>query len=156
MQIYGWVQQSFSPSGWVIPSVQLPDCICTVKVKYLIIVHCMTYRIAGNFWERKLSRIGEKYDFLIAHFCSAKGATPQNFAEKTFVNNHKTVNFAKVFFLWKFPATCIRYRKNPCEFSNCCEKTFMNSHKTSKFISFFPWKFPATRYVYKIVNVLCC
>ena len=67
------------------------------------------YRIAGNFRGRKLSRIGEKYDFRRENFrgllaCAApKDATPLNFAEKTFTNSHKTVKFSKVFSLESFP-----------------------------------------------------
>ena len=69
----------------------------------------VSYRIAGNFRGRKLSRIGEKYDFRGENFrgllaCVAlKDAAPPNFAEKTFANSHKTVKFAKVFFLESFP-----------------------------------------------------
>ena len=66
------------------------------------------YRIAGNFWGRKLSRIGEKYDFhgeniprLLAR-AVLKDTTPPNFMEKTFANNHKTVKFAKVLSLESF------------------------------------------------------
>ena len=33
----------------------------------------------------------------IACFCSTKGATPPNFAEKTFANSHKNAKFTKVF-----------------------------------------------------------
>ena len=66
------------------------------------------YRIAGNFQGRKLSRIGEKYNFRGENFhrvltCAAlKDTTPPNFAEKTFVNSHKTAKFAKVFSLESF------------------------------------------------------
>ena len=63
--------------------------------------HCTKYRIAGNFQGRKLSRIGEKYNFhrenfrgLLA-FAVPKDAMPPNFVEKTFVNSHKTVKFVK-------------------------------------------------------------
>ena len=57
----------------------------------------------------KLSRIGDKYDLCgkklspIGRMCRAKGATPPNFAEKTFANSHKTAKFAKVFSLESFP-----------------------------------------------------
>ena len=73
------------------------------------------YRIAENFRGRKLSRIGEKYDFRGENFhgllASAvpKDATPPNFAEKTFTNCHKTAKFAKVFSLESFPLYGIRY-----------------------------------------------
>ena len=64
----------------------------------------LLYRIAGNFRGRKLSRIGEKYDFrgLLA-FAMPKDTTPPNFVEKTFTDNHKTAKFAKVFSLESFP-----------------------------------------------------
>ena len=66
------------------------------------------YRIAGNFRGRKLPQIGEIYDFRGENFrgknfhellaCVVlKDATPQNFAQNTFANSHKTVKFAKVF-----------------------------------------------------------
>ena len=48
----------------------------------------MSYCIAGNFWGRKLLRIGEK------------------FTEKTFANSHKTTKFMKVFSLKSFPLYC--------------------------------------------------
>ena len=58
--------------------------------------------------------MGENYDLcgenchgLLA--CAApKGATTQNFAEKTFANSHKTKKFAKVFSLESFPLYSIR------------------------------------------------
>ena len=67
-----------------------------------------SYRIVGNFRGRKLLRIGKKkkifteklsqrnFHRLLA-FATPKDTTPQNFAEKTFTNSHKTLNFAKVF-----------------------------------------------------------
>ena len=64
------------------------------------------YCIAENFQGRKLSRIGEKYNFREENFCGLlafasppKDATPQNFTEKTFTNSHKTTKFVKVFSL---------------------------------------------------------
>ena len=53
--------------------------------------------------------IGEKYDFRgkklsqPACLCRTKDTMPPNFAEKTFVNSHKTAKFAKVFSLKSFP-----------------------------------------------------
>ena len=53
-------------------------------------------------------RIGEKYNFHgenfhgLLTFAAPKDATPANFTEKTFVNNHKTTKFAKVFSLKSF------------------------------------------------------
>ena len=35
--------------------------------------------------------------------CRAKGCHTPDFAEKTFVNSHKTAKFTKVFFLKSFP-----------------------------------------------------
>ena len=64
--------------------------------------------MAGNFQGRKLSRIGEKYDFRGENFhrllaCAVpKDATHPNFMEKTFANSHKTTKFAKVFSLESF------------------------------------------------------
>ena len=61
------------------------------------------YRIAGNFWGRKLSQIGEKYDFCweifrgLLSFAAPKDATLPNFTQKTFTNTHKTTKFTKVF-----------------------------------------------------------
>ena len=54
------------------------------------------YRLAGNFRGRKLSQIGEKYDFYRENFCGLltcavpKDATPPNFTEETFANSHKS------------------------------------------------------------------
>ena len=64
-----------------------------------------TIIIAGNFWGRKLPRIGEKYDFRrensqIVCFCCAM---LPNFAEKTCANSYKTAKFTKVFSLESFP-----------------------------------------------------
>jgi len=76
---------------------------------FKLLASCYKYRIAGNFRGRKLSRIGEKYDFhgenfsQIARFATRKDAIPPNFAEKTFANSHKTVKFTKVFSLESFP-----------------------------------------------------
>ena len=67
------------------------------------------YRVAENFQWRKLSRIGEKYDFRGENFrrllalATPKDTTPQNFMEKTFKISHKTPKFAKVFSLESFP-----------------------------------------------------
>ena len=64
--------------------------------------------LAGNFRERKLSQIGEKYDFCrewfrgLLAFAVPKDTTPPNFMEKTFTNSHKTTKFAKVFSLKSF------------------------------------------------------
>ena len=69
----------------------------------------MQYHIAGNFQGRKLSQTGEKDNFHGENFhrvlaCAVpKDTTPPNFAEKTFVNSHKTAKFSKVFFLKSFP-----------------------------------------------------
>ena len=57
--------------------------------------------IAGNFRGRKLSQIGEKYDFYRENFCGLltcavpKDATPPNFAEKTFANSHKSFSLKR-------------------------------------------------------------
>ena len=65
-------------------------------------------------YSRKFSRgktlqIGEKYDFRgenfrrLLVFSMPKDVMPQNFAEKTFANTHKTLKFVKVFSLENFP-----------------------------------------------------
>ena len=65
---------------------------------------------SGKLLRRKLSQIGEKYDFLRVKFhtllalAMPKDATSPNFAEKTFANSHKASKFVKVFSLEKFPA----------------------------------------------------
>ena len=60
----------------------------------------VSYHIAENFRGRKLSQIGEKYDFhwenlrrLLA-FTMPKDTTPPNFVEKTFANSHKPRKFS--------------------------------------------------------------
>ena len=61
-----------------------------------------------NFRGRKVSLIGEKYNFCgenlhgLLNFAMPKDATPPNFTEKTFANSHKTTKFAKVFSLESF------------------------------------------------------
>ena len=72
------------------------------------------YRIATKFRGRKLLRIGGKYDFCqenfhgLLAFAAPKDAMPPNFAEKTFVNSHKTAKFAKVCSCESFPLYGIR------------------------------------------------
>ena len=68
-----------------------------------------SYRIVGNFQERKLLRIGENYNFrwenfrgLLA-FAAPKVPHTQILRRKTFMNSHKTTKFAKVFSLESFP-----------------------------------------------------
>ena len=71
--------------------------------------------IAKNFRGRKLLRISKKYDFRGENFCglltfaAPKDTMPQNFAEKTFANSHKTTKFMKVFSLESFPLYGIRF-----------------------------------------------
>ena len=54
-----------------------------------------------NFYERKLSRIGENTIFHrenfhgLLTFAAPKNTTPPNFTEKTFMNSHKLAKFAK-------------------------------------------------------------
>ena len=61
--------------------------------------------IVENFQGRKPSQIGEKDNFREENFrgmlaiAAPKKTMPENFAEKTFVNSHKTAKFAKVFSL---------------------------------------------------------
>ena len=61
--------------------------------------NCVPY--SGNFQGRKLSQIGEKYNFHRENFCGLlthavpKDTTPPNFMEKTFVNSHKMQNVQK-------------------------------------------------------------
>ena len=83
------------------------NCICIGYIMYTCeeyIVH-IYIRIAGNFWGRKLSQIGEKDDIHGKNFCGLlacavpKDTTPPNFAKKTFTNSHKTAKFVKVFSL---------------------------------------------------------
>ena len=84
----------------------------------LHVVYCKnsSYRIVGSFRGRKLSWIGEKYDFRRENFhgllacATPKDAMPPNFAEKTFANSYKTVKFAKVFPLESF--LLIQYKES--------------------------------------------
>ena len=70
------------------------------------------YCIAGNFRGRKLSQIGEKYDFHgenfhgLLTFAASKDTMLPNCEEKIFTNSHKTVKFAIVFSLESFPLYC--------------------------------------------------
>ena len=70
----------------------------------------VSYRIAGNFRGRKLSRIGEtRFSWRklsrIARFCCAKGSHAPNFTDKTFEYSHKSSKFMKVFSLESFRYT---------------------------------------------------
>ena len=61
------------------------------------------YCIAETFEGKKLSQIGEKYDFHGENFRGLLTfAMPPNFMKKTFAN-HKTMKFAEVFSLESFP-----------------------------------------------------
>ena len=64
------------------------------------------YCIAGNFWGRKLSQIGEKYD-LCSVDCSFVPHQRMPCPKIRGENSHKTAKFANIFFCQKFPA--IRY-----------------------------------------------
>ena len=61
----------------------------------------------------------EKYGFhrenfrILLTFAVPKDATPPNFAEKTFVNSHKTAKFTKVFSLESFPLYS-KFSKSTC------------------------------------------
>ena len=84
-------------------------CMGLIFQQQLWLQQCMQpkYRIAENFRGRKLSWIGEKYDFqrLLA-FAAPKDITSPsslNFTEKTFANSHKTAKFTKVFSLKSSP-----------------------------------------------------
>ena len=104
-----WQLRTVAASQWLIklPKVDLcmqrdPQVWQTVS---MIINH-----IAGNFRGRKLSWIGEKYDFSqertfsqIARFCQTKGCHYPNFVENFFAYCHKTAKFTKVFSLESFP-----------------------------------------------------
>ena len=117
-----WKQSLHSSNGWpcklcclycphcnsqlVLPmSVYSPHCCSPATYSHLSFSK-MTYRIAGNFWWRKL---GEKYDFhgenlhRLLPFAVPTDPMPPNFTEKTFANSHKTAKFAS-FLPWKFPA----------------------------------------------------
>ena len=80
---------------------QFHHCFSKPKIPY-----------SGKLSKKKLSRIGEKYDFCGENFrrlltsAVPKDATSPNFVEKTFANNHKTAKFAKVFSLESFPLYC--------------------------------------------------
>ena len=78
---------------------------------------------------------GENFRELLA--CAApKDATPPNFTEKTFVNSHKTVKFAKVFFLKRFPlygSICYHVRVS----------TTLIMNSMDKLICLIPWLFSA-------------
>ena len=49
---------------------------------------------------------------LVPPIVPPKDAMPPNFAEKTFANSHKTLKFAKIFFLESFPLYGTRAHKN--------------------------------------------
>ena len=51
--------------GITYQKIQMRTCKCSERLS----VHTDIYRIAGNFQGRKLSQIGEKYDFRGENFC---------------------------------------------------------------------------------------
>ena len=59
--------------------------------------------IAGNFQGRKLSCIGEKYDFCEENFHGLLPSAAPTYCGETLVNSHITVKFAKVFSFKSFP-----------------------------------------------------
>ena len=67
-----------------------------------------SYRIAGNFWGRTLSRFGGKLKVRRENFRGLlvlpyKWSLPTKFTEKTFADDSETVKHAKVFSLKSFP-----------------------------------------------------
>ena len=95
------------------PKVSMSGCVQAVF--RLCSGLAFAYRIAEKFRGRKLSQIGEKYDFhgenvrgLLAS-AAPKDATRPNFAEKTFANRHKTAKFANVFSFESFSYTVASY-----------------------------------------------
>ena len=98
-----WAEYKFSQkqSGSFIISADVS--FVTWLRTWINAVVILRYHIEGNFQERKISRIDEKYNFreenfrrLLA-FAVPKDAMPPNFGEKTFANSHKTVKFLEVF-----------------------------------------------------------
>ena len=85
--------------------------------KCSIAIHnCHIYRITGNFRGRKLVNLWKIRYSLRENFHGLLAfGVPQNFFEKTFENNHKTVKFAKVFYLKSF-LHAIWY---PCRLRDC-------------------------------------
>ena len=98
-----WAEYKFSQkqSGSFIISADVS--FVTWLRTWINAVVILRYHIEGNFQERKLSRIDEKYNFREENFCRLlafavpKDAMPPNFGEKTFANSHKTVKFVEVF-----------------------------------------------------------
>ena len=103
-KISSLVPRPSRPENWTAEDLgmRLENLIARVNITH-------QYTDSGKLLRKKLSRIVEKYDFHGENFhgllaCAApKDATPQNFAEKTFTNSHKTTKFAKVFSLESFP-----------------------------------------------------
>ena len=98
-----WAEYKFSQkkSGSFIISADVN--FVTRPRTWINAVVILRYHIEGNFQERKLSRIDEKYNFrdenfrrLLA-FAVPKDAMPPNIGEKTFTNSHKTMKFVEVF-----------------------------------------------------------
>ena len=63
----------------------------------------------GNFCELVESKIFMETNFREILTGAAKRCHPPNFMEKTFVNSHKTLKFAKVFSLESFPLYSTQY-----------------------------------------------
>ena len=94
----------------MLPALRQMETSLSVSSQINRYVTNWSYCIAGNFRERKLSRIGEKYDFRrenfrgLLTFAPPKFATLPNLAEKAFANSHKITKFAS-FLSRRFPAT---------------------------------------------------
>ena len=84
-----------------------------VRIKWASVcafVHACHVLYSGKLSREKTLRISEKYDFCGENFrrslafAAPKNATPQNFTENFFADNHKTAKFTEVFSPRKFSA----------------------------------------------------
>ena len=111
---------------------------------------CRQYRIAGNFWERKLSQIGEKYDFWGENLrrlltCDAsKETTPTNFVKKLLQIATIPRNSRKLWYLlYCKDILMAKYWRNIC-----CNHFVLHSMCSSYRGNFklYQWRFTAKRW----------
>ena len=117
----GWCQQGWwevdgpTEEGYCLSVLGEPGEFTPSYILIWYLAWLYMYHIARNFCGRKLSQIGDYKIFTEKTFadCSLvppKDVTPQNFAEITFTNSHKTLKFVQVFFLKSFPLYSCKYK----------------------------------------------
>ena len=134
-------------STWSWRSASPLHSLCHLVCTPCLLQCVSTYRVAGNFRGRKLSRIGGEQEVREENFCGLLGTTNwvwvwlSIFAEKTFVDRHKTMKFVKVFSLESFPlcgihaCTCTQHMK----YNSCTHNDYIHYGFGTKQEGIFKW-----------------